>query len=176
MASCSTLSATIVVMTKPGMPSNTMRMGWGSSEGSYRQADGPVHRRLCAHGEFDTDDMDIDATIDRFIHHGEVIDARWSADMSEGAIDPATATFLSDPGKQARGDGSVWTGTFHGHFATDKAYTPIDETAVLPTGVSSKFSKVFDNGAVLGAFGATRQQPDRNSLIRPEMMVPDCPK
>ena len=32
----SRVSATSVVVMNPGMPSNTMRMGWGSSEGSYQ--------------------------------------------------------------------------------------------------------------------------------------------
>ena len=122
--------------------------------------------------DFDAGDMDIDGTIGGFMHDGAVIDARWRVDLSEGTIDPATATFVSDPGKQSRGDGSVWTGTFHGHFATDKATTPTDETAVLPTGVSGKFSKTFDNGAVLGAFGATRRRAHRHQRPRTAATAP----
>ena len=106
--------------------------------------------------DFDTGDMDIDGMITNFMHAGEAIDPAWSVTMSEGDIAPATATFVSNPTNQGLGDGSTWTGTFHGHSAADDPNTPVNETRLLPTGVSGKFSNTFDNGAVLGAFGATR--------------------
>ena len=93
------------------------------------------------------------------MHAGSVIDADWKVTMSEGAIDRHTdGTFASDPAKQALGDSSVWTGTFNGHYSGDNTDTPVDERTLKPTGATGMFSDIFDNGAVLGAFGVEKEE------------------
>ena len=122
--------------------------------------------------DFDMGDMDINGKITDFMHDGSMIDPMWAVTMKEGMIDANGddnvaddgATFVSDPTKQAAGDGSQWTGRFYGHYhaaevavgATDNDVTPVNESTFKPTGVAGAFSKTFDNGEVLGAFGATR--------------------
>ena len=136
--------------------------------------------------DFDLSDADISGTITNFMHNGEMIDPAWTVTMTEGDIDlsgsttfvtTATATaaagdvlsddfpniggtFVSNPANQSPavgGDGSHWTGMFHGHYQADDPSTPVDERRLQPTGVSGKFVNTFNNGEVLGAFGATRQ-------------------
>ena len=117
--------------------------------------------------DFDTTDSDISGTITNFMHAGEMIDPQWMVTMTEGDIsldggDPAATdatnggTFMSNSANQASGDGSVWSGMFHGHYQADDTNTPVNEAMLQPTGVSGRFANTFDNGEVLGAFAATR--------------------
>ena len=107
--------------------------------------------------DFDAADLSIDGTVTNFMHAGSAIDSDWTVTMSEGVITPTGGLFASDPAKQTVGDGSVWTGQFNGHYAADNTGTPVNETTLKPTGATGMFSNTFDNGAVLGAFGAEKQ-------------------
>ena len=104
-----------------------------------------------------TSDGSVSGTITNFMHAGSAIDSEWSVTMTEGNITAAGGAFASNPDKQALGDRSVWTGTFNGHYASDNTGTPADELKLQPTGATGTFSDIFDNGAVLGAFGVEKE-------------------
>ena len=78
--------------------------------------------------------------------------------MTKGDIVDNVGTFTSNTVIQTRdGDSSVWDGTFNEVYAEDDPQTRVNETMLKPTGASGRFAKSFDNGAVLGSFGATLQ-------------------
>ena len=113
--------------------------------------------------DFDRADLSIDGMITDFMHGGSEIDPEWSVVMSEGVITATTGaipggTFASDSVKQGLGDGSVWSGTFNGHHDMNQPNTPVNELTLKPTGATGMFSDIFDNGAVLGAFGVEKEE------------------
>ena len=109
-------------------------------------------------------DGSVSGTITNFMHDGSMIDPMWSVTMKEGTIDADAAggaIFESNSANQTAGDGSQWRGRFYGHYdatnvTADDPVTPVNEVTFKPTGVAGAFSNTFDNGEVLGAFGATR--------------------
>ena len=76
--------------------------------------------------------------------YGADIDTRWTVELTDGTIAPATGTFSGT----ATGDGA-FNGTFHGAPGTD--------TTLAPIGASGTFDGHFENGHVRGAFGVDRQ-------------------
>ena len=83
----------------------------------------------------------LDGTVDRFMHNGELIDPIWrvtlkAEDFGSGAFTNGTANGVDDS----------FSGTFYGDST--------DNTA-LPTGIGGEFDAAYDNGNVIGVFGAT---------------------
>ena len=85
----------------------------------------------------------ISGMISNFRDGGSPIDATWRVKL--GAID-----FSTSNNGAFGGDTDLWSGQFIGGSGT----TAADVTA--PTGVAGEFTHEFDNGEVIGAFGATR--------------------
>ena len=107
----------------------------------------------------DDDAFDISGTASNFQDaDGDMIDSDWSLDLntasfgteSGGTITDATNTFTG-----TTGEGSTmgqWSGQFFGEPGTGDA-----ASSTHPTGVAGKFTGHFENGHVIGAFGATEQ-------------------
>ena len=83
----------------------------------------------------------LDGTVDRFMHNGELIDPIWRVTLKAGAFGSGAFT-----NGTANGVADSFSGTFYGDNT--------DETA-LPTGIGGEFDAAYDNGEVIGAFGAT---------------------
>ena len=81
----------------------------------------------------------IGGTISRFMHNGRPIDPAWRVTLEADLSLAGDGTFTG----MANVDGD-FSGTFHG-----------PSTDAMPTGVSGQFDTTFDNGNVIGAFGAT---------------------
>ena len=81
----------------------------------------------------------ISGEIKNFMDGGQVIDAAWSLKLPKAAIstDPAGTFSVTDS----------WSGEFYG---------PGGDTNPQPTGVAGKFTGGFNNGEVVGSFGATK--------------------
>ena len=97
----------------------------------------------------------ITGTIKNFMDGGgNVIDAAWSLELmsakiteSSGAIGADSDTTTKHTAKTT--GGGDWTGQFYGADADATTY---------PTGVAGKFDGEFNNGRVIGAFGATHSK------------------
>ena len=95
----------------------------------------------------------VNGTIDNFMHRGTVIDSDWEVSMRAG-IHETNGDFTQPAGATGT-DGSSWAGSF---------YKPGDLTAVdaatrmPPEYVAGTFENDFDNGEVIGAFGASKQK------------------
>ena len=111
----------------------------------------------------------ISGRIDNFMDGGKMIDAGWSLDLNrvqkanEGDGVSASGTWTDIP-DLTDGDstndvhflgttngGGTWSGNFYGDDTTGN-----DGTTPLPTGVAGRFTGTFNNGHVIGAFGATK--------------------
>ena len=102
----------------------------------------------------------VNGTIDNFMHRGTAIDSDWEvtmtrAEISDGDADAAAGTFGQTGG--AANDGSNWAGSFYKQGADRDGDG--DGTARMPPGyVAGTFDNAFDNGDVIGAFGASKQK------------------
>ena len=89
---------------------------------------------------------------------GDTIDPMWAVDLQEAAIEQ-TAT---DGTAQAMFDGRTtgsgnWRGGFFGEPTLPASPTTAQTAAAYPHGVAGEFIGHFENGHVIGAFGATRR-------------------
>ncbi len=87
----------------------------------------------------------ITGTIKNFMDGGEVIDAAWSLKLDKATISNAGAIA-----------GTGWSGTFYGAVAIDADDQTIGNQSMLPSGVAGEFTGGFNNGDVIGSFGATK--------------------
>ena len=101
---------------------------------------------LVANFDVPNPDGSITGTIGDFMHRGAVIDEDWKVSMKRTAI--SGGAFSQGPG--ATGTDSVWAGNFYG-------VGDADDDTVAPKAVAGTFDHMFDNGDVLGAFGAMKK-------------------
>ncbi len=127
----------------------------GEAAGAYaRKGDNPAvgeftgHASLTADFEDSTDFGTIKGTISQLVDGGQVIDPSWTVELQEANIElgtnPALVTF---DGQTPRGGN--WRGGFFGTTGTG--------ATDYPRGVAGDFTGHFENGHVIGAFGATRR-------------------
>ena len=83
---------------------------------------------------------------------GNVIDSSWTLKLNPigGSRTGAAGTFGAAPSGGTTTGGGAWDARFYG--TADNTTTP----HTFPTGVAGKFDGSFDNGRVVGSFGATR--------------------
>ena len=81
----------------------------------------------------------ISGTIKNFMDGSQVIDDAWSLKLPKASITTSNGTFAVT---------DSWSGKFYGPSTND----------AQPSGVAGKFTGSFDNGEVIGAFGATKQK------------------
>ena len=94
----------------------------------------------------------VNGTIDNFMHGDNVIDSDWEVSM-RSQISTTDGTF-SQAENASGTDGSAWAGSFYKPGAVRVA----GEEARLPPGyVAGTFENDFDNGEVIGAFGAKKE-------------------
>ena len=87
---------------------------------------------------------------------GSAIDSSWSAELE-------AARFGSQPGSTfggtTEGDQGLtgdWSGRFYGPVAVDNDDTTSGNQSTFPSGVAGTFDAQFTNGAVIGSFGAEK--------------------
>ena len=99
----------------------------------------------------ESDEDSISGTIQNFMDNGQMIDAGWLVKLNKiQGTDNFNVTQGTFTGGETTGDGT-WSGGFYG--VTDTNTTP----HTLPSGVAGEFTAGFNNGSVIGAFGATKQ-------------------
>ena len=91
-----------------------------------------------------SDRFSVTGTIDNFMDGGKAIDAAWRVELAKAAINQNT-------GAIAVTGGGSWSGQLYGDDAPDD-----NGVYPLPTGVAGRFTAKFDNGGVIGAFGAAK--------------------
>ena len=87
----------------------------------------------------------ITGTIKNFMDGDEVIDAAWSLELKKATISGTGAI-----------TGTGWSGMFYGAVAIDTDTTTDGAQSMLPSGVAGEFTGGFNNGDVIGSFGATK--------------------
>ena len=98
------------------------------------------------------DHYSISGTIGNFMTSGRAIDASWSlalqrADFSSSSFDGTT---------QGTGNDGMWYGQFFGEVEVDNDLQTNGNQSTLPSGVAGTFDGHFNNGDVIGAYGAER--------------------
>ena len=93
----------------------------------------------------------ISGTISDLVDGGEAIDPSWTVELQEANIVGPTGTNATFDGQTPRGGN--WRGGFFGSGVS----TPPAAASDYPRGVAGDFIGHFDNGHVIGAFGATRR-------------------
>ena len=128
----------------------------GEAAGAYaRKGDNPAvgeftgHAMLTANFGDSTALGTISGTISRLVDGGQLIDKDWTVELQTANIEQASpgtdsATF---DGQTPRGGN--WRGGFFGETGTG--------ATDYPRGVAGDFTAHFENGHVIGAFGATRR-------------------
>ncbi len=127
----------------------------GEAAGAYaRKGDNPAVGEFTGHASLTADFGDgtemgtIEGTISQLVDGSQVIDPSWTVELQEANIElgtnPALVTF---DGQTPRGGN--WRGGFFGTTGTD--------VTDYPRGVAGDFTGHFENGHVIGAFGATRR-------------------
>ena len=97
------------------------------------------------------DRFSIGGTIDNFMDGGKAIDAAWTVELDKiGGNGAGTFNIGSNADQESftggtTTGGGAWSGKFYGGSGAD-----------APTGVAGRFTAAFDNGGVIGAFGATK--------------------
>lgn len=128
----------------------------GEAAGAYaRKGDNPKVGEFTGHASLTANFGAADAlgtikgTISQLVDGGEAIDPSWTVELQTANIEQATAG--TDPATfdGATPRGGNWRGGFFG--ATGDGATD------YPRGVAGDFTGHFDNGHVIGAFGATRR-------------------
>ena len=96
----------------------------------------------------------ISGTIKNFMDGSNVIDAAWSVELNKIKQGTTGQTWSNGTftGGTTTGSGS-WSGAFYGTATAAVG----DTKAVYPSGVAGQFDAKFNNGDVIGAFGATKQ-------------------
>ncbi len=99
----------------------------------------------------------ITGTIKNFMDGDEVIDAAWSLELLRGTADADDFTvgiqnITADTGVfSGTTRGGSWSGRFYGDSSFDA-----NGNIPLPSGVAGEFTGGFNNGSVIGSFGATK--------------------
>ena len=104
----------------------------------------------------------ISGMITDFMANGEMIDADWSLDLQNaniGATDGPTdaAPMFSGMTQETdnmEGDLGAWRGQLFGEVTDDDVDTTDMDETIYPSGVAGEFTGHFQNGHVLGGFGA----------------------
>ena len=96
----------------------------------------------------------ISGTISNFMHLGEMIDEEWMVKLMDAPIAVVGQAFQALSGT-AMPEGN-WTGAFHGGELTNTAEADDEDFVDPPGSVAGTFDAMFNNGEVIGAFGATR--------------------
>ena len=93
----------------------------------------------------------IDGTIKDFVdRQGRAIDTSWDVDLQKVAFGSQQgATFDGNTEGDAGEDMGSWSGRFFG---------PVDVPPTLPSAVAGTFDAAFTNGAVIGSFGAAKDE------------------
>ena len=126
----------------------------GEAAGAYaRKGDNPAVGEFTGHAilmaNFGAPDAlgKIKGTISTLVDGGEEIDPSWTVELQEANIEAADTGATFD-GQTPRGGN--WRGGFFGSGVSDPA-------TAYPRGVAGDFTGHFENGHVIGAFGATRR-------------------
>ena len=98
-------------------------------------------------------------TITNFMAGGEAIDPDWSLSMTADHDGEATFSGGTRP-TGADADNGAWRGGFFGEVTADDAGTTDMDETVYPSGVAGEFTGHFQNGDVLGGFGASMVEDD----------------
>ena len=91
----------------------------------------------------------ISGTIKNFMDGDNVVDAGWSVELMQAETE--TGVFSGD----ATGGGS-WSGTLYGEVEGDSDNVTDGMQSTLPSGVAGEFTAGFNNGDLIGSFGATK--------------------
>ena len=90
---------------------------------------------------------------------GSAIDSSWSADLEAARFgSQRSATFAGDTVGDADADMGSWSGRFFGPVAVDNDDTTTGNQSTFPSGVAGTFDAHFTNGAVIGSFGAEKDE------------------
>ena len=102
----------------------------------------------------------IDGTIKDFVdRQGRAIDTSWDVDLQKVAFGSQQgATFDGNTEGDAGEDMGSWSGRFFGPVAVDSDHTMTGNQSTLPSAVAGTFDAAFTNGAVLGSFGAEKDE------------------
>ena len=100
----------------------------------------------------------ISGTIKNFMDGETVIDDAWMVELDkiQGTKD---TTFNPDAGTFSGGTttgGGTWNGKFYGPVAVDADTDTDGNQSTLPSGVAGEFTAGFNNGSLIGSFGATK--------------------
>ena len=114
------------------------------------------------------DHYSISGTISNFMDAAGPVDpSSWASDRSSRAIDPSwrlalqRADFSSNSfynTTEGTGDDGMWYGQFFGDVEVDNDPVALGNQSTLPSGVAGAFDGHFNNGDVIGAYGAERQE------------------
>lgn len=125
----------------------------GEAAGAYaRKGDNPAVGEFTGHASLTADFGDgtklgtIKGTISQLVDGDQVIDQSWTVELQKANIEFANSLVTFD-GQTPRGGN--WRGGFFGTTGTD--------ANDYPRGVAGDFTGHFENGHVIGAFGATRR-------------------
>ena len=100
----------------------------------------------------------IDGSIKDFVdRHGRAIDPSWSVELKAAPFGTQQGAMLErktvgDPDA----DAGKWSSRFFGPVALDSDDTTPDNQSTLPSAVAGTFDAQFTNGAVIGSFGAEK--------------------
>ena len=101
------------------------------------------------------DQFSISGTISNFMHDGQMIDEEWEVELkkiSAANYSQADGTFT---GGETNGGG--WSGRFYGPLSATPDAMDLGTRMAPPGSVGGTFDASFNNGEVIGAFGATKQ-------------------
>ena len=96
------------------------------------------------------DEDSISGTIKNFMDGDNVVDAAWSVELMQADITPDTGVFSGDA------TGGSWSGTLYGEVVEDSDADTDGNQSTLPSGVAGMFAAGFNNGDLIGSFGATK--------------------
>jgi len=128
----------------------------GEAAGAYtRKGDNPAVGEFTGHASLTANFGDgtglgtISGTISQLVDGGEAIDPSWTVDLQTANLEQATpgTDAVTFDGETSRGGN--WRGGFFGTTGTG--------ATDYPRGVAGDFTGHFENGHVIGAFGATRR-------------------
>jgi|GEM_PF-3555217 len=129
----------------------------GEAAGAYaRKGDNPAVGEFTGHASLTANFGAAEAlgtikgTISQLVDGGEAIDPSWTVELQEANIEAADTGATFD-GQTPRGGN--WRGGFFGSGVS----TPPNTASDYPRGVAGDFIGHFENGHVIGAFGATRR-------------------
>ena len=88
---------------------------------------------------------------------GRAIDSSWSVDLQKALFGSQQgAMFEGDTVGDADADMGSWSGRFFGPVALDNDDTATGNQSTFPSGAAGTFDAQFTNGAVIGSFGAEK--------------------